>query len=93
MNISNLVDKYNTIERNIKALEKEQEDIKTALAGYVGETLEGETATLKITRIERDMTAWKAIAEKVGYSRQLKTANTKKVVYNKFYSKFIGLGE
>jgi len=44
--------------------------------------LEGDAYRVSISRVERKTVGWKAIAEKLGASRQLITAHSKAAVYD-----------
>lgn len=79
MLVGDLVDKLGELRAAQAEIKKEADKIEEALKTSVGNK-EGTLFDAVVFDSDRETVDWKAIANKVGYSVQLKTANTKKSV-------------
>jgi len=75
-NLTTTIDAYGTLSAQIAELTKQRDALKAALAEIEAGKHEGELFTLTIAEFPVEKTDWKAIAEKVGFSHQLKAAHT-----------------
>jgi hypothetical protein len=75
-NLTATIDAYGTLSAQIAELTKQQKALKAALAELEAGRHEGDLFNLTVAEFTVEVTDWKAIAEKVGYSHQLKAAYT-----------------
>jgi hypothetical protein len=72
-----MVDDLARLRAEIKSLQAKEEELTCKLRECGEGRIEGAIAIATIVRYDQTSTDWKAIAERVGYSAQLKAAHTK----------------
>jgi hypothetical protein len=75
-NLSTTIDAYGLLCTQIAELERQKKAMKEAFADLPKGTHEGNLFNLNVAEFSVEKIDWQAIAEKVGYSSQLKTAHT-----------------
>jgi hypothetical protein len=74
--VSEIVDQLGTLKAKIAELEKQEEVLRDALVDSGLEEIDGRLFRATVSCFEVKTTAWKAIAERLGASRQLIAAST-----------------
>ena len=74
-----LVDELGSLSATMAPLKAREKEIKQLLIGTHESAIDGHLFRATISHVITNRVAWQAIANKVGYSRQLKTANTKQI--------------
>jgi hypothetical protein len=75
-NLTQTIDTYGKLSAQIAELQRQQKALKENLADLTKGKYEGDLFDLTVSEFDVEKIDWQAIAEKVGYSSQLKTAHT-----------------
>ena len=78
MDITNVIDRVAELRAQINELKRAEEQLVGMLKDRGIGKYAGHQHVATVFAVDRETVDWKAIAEKVGYSRQLLTANTAK---------------
>ena len=70
-------DQIGTLRATISELQAELKELEDGLKADGGDVYEGELFRVTVSWSDRKTTAWKAIAEKLGASKQMIAGNTK----------------
>lgn len=74
--VAELVDRLGALRAQIATLETEADDIESKIKAAGRGTYAGVLFDATVYTYDREIVGWKAIAYKVGFSRQLKAAHT-----------------